>query len=85
MPSARFICTNFIIHACTYSTAMVGNVARIRTCYISSPAGTNLERVRAALIRRNINVVVPEEFCPVQTGPSRSRAILAMLTLSSAC
>ena len=43
---------------------MVGNVARIRTCYISSPAGTNLERVRAALIRRNINVVVPEEILP---------------------
>ena len=29
-----------------------------------SPAGTNLERVRAALIRRNINVVVPEEILP---------------------
>jgi hypothetical protein len=43
---------------------MVGQVGRIRTCYISSPAGTNLKYVRGALVRRGITVVVPEEMVP---------------------
>jgi hypothetical protein len=39
-------------------------VRRIKTCYISSPAGTNLQYLRDALLRRGISVVVPEEMLP---------------------
>jgi hypothetical protein len=33
---------------------------RIRTCYISAPAGTNLDVLRGALQRRGVDVAVPE-------------------------
>jgi hypothetical protein len=39
-------------------------LGRIRTCYISSPAGTDLEYLRNALIGRGIRVVVPDDLYP---------------------
>jgi hypothetical protein len=39
-------------------------LGRIRSCYISSPAGTDLSFLRRALVRRGIQVLVPVDLDP---------------------
>lgn len=47
------------------STQKIGDdLGRIRSCYISSPVGTDLSYLRSALTLRGIEVVMPEDLYP---------------------
>jgi hypothetical protein len=55
--------------------------AKLRTCFISAPAGANLKMLREVLDEKGVRVIVPEQLPPGETWSSGISSILSDVDL----